>query len=54
MATDDPKLLYIAAYDDADRAQVDFDTLKELVRDGVIFVDVAVFVSRDNDGKISV
>jgi uncharacterized membrane protein len=54
MANDDPKLLYIAAYDDADGAQVDFDALKELVRDGVIFVDVAVLVSRDDDGKISV
>ena len=54
MANDDPKLLYIAAYDDADGAQVDFDALKELVRDGAIFVDVAVLVSRDDDGKISV
>ena len=51
MANDDPKLLYIAAYDDADGAQVDFDALKELVRDGVIFVDVAVLVSRDDDAR---
>ena len=54
MADDDPKLLYIAAYDDVDGAQQDFDALKELVRAGAIFVDVAVLVSRDDDGKISV
>jgi uncharacterized membrane protein len=54
METDDPKLLYIAAYDDADGAQGDFDALKELVRTGAIFVDVAVLVSRGDDGKISV
>ena len=54
MADDDPKLLYIAAYDDVDGAQQDFDSLKELVRAGAIFVDVAVLVSRDDDGKISV
>jgi uncharacterized membrane protein len=55
MADDgDPRLLYIAAYDDVDGAQQDFDALKELVRAGAIFVDVAVLVSRDDDGKISV
>ncbi len=54
MAKDDPKVLYIAAYDDPDSAQGDFDALKELVRAGAIFVDVAVLVSRDDEGKLTV
>jgi uncharacterized membrane protein len=52
--SDVPVDLYIAAYDDPDAAQGDFDALKELVRDGVIFVDAAVLVSRDAEGKITV
>ena len=55
MAKDEnPVALYIAAYDDPDAAQGDFDALKQLVKAGAIFVDVAVLVSRDADGKISV
>src|SRR5262249_8658631 len=54
MTTDVPVDLYIAAYTDADAAQMDFDGLKALVKDGVIFVDVAVLVSRDAQGKITV
>ena len=49
-----PVDLYIAAYGDPDSAKQDFDALKELVREGVIFMDVAVLVSRGDDGKISV
>jgi uncharacterized membrane protein len=52
--SDVPVDLYIAAYDDADAAQEDFDALKELVKDGVIFMDVAVLVSRDEEGKLTV
>src|SRR4029453_4434090 len=52
--SDVPVDLYIAAYDDADAAQEDFDVLKELVKDGVIFMDVAVLVSRDAEGKLTV
>jgi uncharacterized membrane protein len=52
--TDVPVDLYIAAYDDPDAAQTDFDALKELVKGGVIFMDVAVLVSRDAEGKITV
>ena len=52
--SDAPVDLYIAAYDDADGAQADFDALKELVKEGVIFVEVAVLVSRDDEGKITV
>ena len=51
--SDVPVDLYIAAYDDADTAQ-DFDALKELVKDGLIFMDVAVLVSRDAGGKLTV
>ena len=54
MSNDVPVDLYIAAYGDADGAQADFDGLKELVKEGVIFVDVAVLVSRDDEGKITV
>ncbi|HTG48037.1 MAG TPA: DUF1269 domain-containing protein [Actinomycetota bacterium] len=54
MGKDDPKLLYIAAYDDPDGAQGDFDALKDLVKHGVIFTDVAVLVRRDDEGKIEV
>ncbi len=54
MANDDPKVLYIAAYDGKDSAKADFDALKELVREGAIFIDVAVLVSRDDEGKITV
>lgn len=54
MTKDDPRVLYIAAYDDPEGAQGDFDALKELVRAGAIFFDVAVLVRRDDDGKISV
>lgn len=54
MAKDDPKALYIAAYNDPDSARGDFDALKELVRAGAIFVDVAVLVRRGDDGKLSV
>ena len=52
--SDVPVDLYIAAYDDPDAAQGDFDALKELVHDGVIFVDAAVLVSRDDEGKLTV
>jgi uncharacterized membrane protein len=54
MSDDVPVDLYIAAYSDASAAQQDYDALKALVKDGVIFVDVAVLVSRDDEGKITV
>ena len=52
--SDAPVDLYIAAYSDSDSAKADFDALKELVREGVIFVEAAVLVSRDAEGKITV
>jgi uncharacterized membrane protein len=54
MGKDDPRVLYIAAYDGEDSAKDDFQALKELVREGAIFIDVAVLVSRDDEGKIKV
>ena len=54
MAKGDVKVLYIAAYDDPGSARGDFDALKELVKAGAIFIDVAVLVSRDEDGNIKV
>jgi uncharacterized membrane protein len=54
MGKDDPVALYIAAYDDPDAAQGDFDALKELVKTGAVFVDVAALVSRDDEGKLYV
>jgi uncharacterized membrane protein len=54
MTTDVPVDLYIAAYDDPDAAKEDFEDLKALVKEGLIFVDVAVLVRRGDDGKIDV
>jgi uncharacterized membrane protein len=54
MTTDVPVDLYIAAYDDPDAAREDFDDLKALVKEGLIFVDVAVLVRRGEDGKVEV
>jgi uncharacterized membrane protein len=49
-----PVDLYIAAYDDPNAAQADWDAIKQLAHDDVITVDVLVLVSRDPDGKIDV
>ncbi len=55
MAKDEnPVALYIAAYNDENAAQGDYDALKALVKAGAIFVDVAVLVSRDDEGKLYV
>ena len=54
MGKDDPVALYIAAYDDPNAAQEDYDALKELVKAGAIFVDVAALVARDDEGKLYV
>ena len=54
MGKDDPVALYIAAYDDPNAAQSDYDALKELVKAGAIFVDVAALVARDDEGKLYV
>jgi len=49
-----PVALYVAAYDDPDAAQADWDTVKGLAEDGLVTVDGLVLVSRDLDGKIDV
>jgi uncharacterized membrane protein len=51
---ENPVALYIAAYNDENAAKGDYDALKELVKAGAIFVDVAVLVSRDDEGKLYV
>jgi uncharacterized membrane protein len=56
MSTDSavPIDLYIAAYDDEDAAQADWDAIKGMADDKIITVDALVLVSRDDDGKIDV
>jgi uncharacterized membrane protein len=54
MGKDDPKVLYIGAYDDENAAKGDYEALKELVKEGAVFIDVAVLVSRDDEGKLHV
>ena len=55
MANDDvPVDLYVAAYADPDRAQQDWDAIKQLVKDKVLTVEALVLISRDDDGKIHV
>ena len=49
-----PLDLYVAAYSDPDRAQQDWDEIKQLVRDEVVTVEALVLVSRDTNGKIHV
>jgi uncharacterized membrane protein len=52
--TDVPVDLYIAAYNDPDAAQGDWDAIKQLAKDKVITVDALILVTRDMDGKIEV
>jgi uncharacterized membrane protein len=54
MGKGDPKVLYIAAYDDEGAAKEDYEALKELVKEGAVFIDVAVLASRDDEGKLHV
>ena len=51
---DAPLDLYIAAYDDPSAAKQDYDDLKKLQHGGYIFIDGAVLVSREADGKLTV
>jgi len=52
--TDVPIDLYIAAYDDENAAQNDWNAIKGLVKAQLITVDGLLLVSRDPDGKIHV
>ncbi len=55
MAGDEAPLdLYIAAYDDPEAAQQDWDAIKQLERGKIITVEALVLVSRDDDGKIHI
>ena len=51
---DVPLDLYIAGYTDPDAAKADFDALKKAQRQGIVFIDGMVLVSRDDDGKLHV
>jgi uncharacterized membrane protein len=51
---DVPLDLYIAGYSDPDAAKADFDALKKAQRKGIVFIDGAVLVSRDEDGTLHV
>jgi uncharacterized membrane protein len=52
--SDAPLDLYIAGYDDPAAAKADFDALKKAQREGIVFIDGAVLVSRDADGTMHV
>lgn len=51
---DAPLDLYIAGYGDPESAKADFDQLKKAQRDGIVFIDGAILVSRDGDGSLHV
>ena len=51
---DVPLDLYIAGYTDPDAAKADFDALKKAQRQGIVFIDGMVLVSRDDDGTLHV
>ena len=51
---DVPLDILIAGYGDPDSAKQDYDALKKAQRDGVIFIEGAILVSREADGTIKV
>ncbi len=53
-ATDAPVDLYIAAYNDAEAADEDWEALKALASEDVIKVDGLILISREADGTIHV
>jgi uncharacterized membrane protein len=52
--SDAPLDLYIAGYTDPAAAKEDFDALKKAQREGLVMIDGAVLISRDDDGTIHV
>ena len=52
--SDAPLDLYIAGYDDPDAAKADYDALKKAQREGIVFIDGAILISRDADGTLKV
>jgi len=52
--SDAPLDLYIAGYNDPTAAKMDFDALKKAQRQGIVFIDGAVLISRDADGTMHV
>ena len=51
---DVPLDILIAGYSDPDSAKQDYDALKKAQREGLIFIEGAILVSREADGKITV
>jgi len=51
---DVPLDLYIAGYSDPEAAKADFDALKKAQREGIVFIDGMVLVSRDADDTLHV
>jgi uncharacterized membrane protein len=52
--SDAPLDLYIAGYDDPEAAKEDFAALKKAQREGIVFIEGAVLISRDDDGTMHV
>ena len=52
--SDAPLDLYIAGYGDPESAKADFDALKKAQREGIVFIDGAILVSRDDNGDLHV
>jgi uncharacterized membrane protein len=51
---DVPLDLFIAGYGDPESAKADFEALKKAQREGIVFIDGAILVSRDDDGTLHV
>lgn len=49
-----PLDLYIAAYDDPDAAEQDWEAIKQLEKDKIISAEALVLVNRADDGKIHI
>jgi uncharacterized membrane protein len=54
MMNDAPLDMLIAGYSDPDSAKQDYDALKKAQREGLIFIEGAILVSREADGTITV
>jgi uncharacterized membrane protein len=52
--SDAPLDILIAGYGDPDSAREDYDALKEAQREGLIFIEGAILVSREPDGTLTV
>jgi uncharacterized membrane protein len=51
---DVPLDIYIAGYDDPGAAKADYDALKKAQKEGIVWIDGAILVSRDAEGELHV